>query len=119
MTPERFRTLVSTVLAVGVGISAILVAAGFLSSFVVGWEGSLTGAAVAHADPTDFGGVVDGVLAARPVAIAQLGLLVLLATPVIRVATSVVAFATERDRLYTAVTLGVLSILLFSLFGPH
>jgi uncharacterized membrane protein len=47
----------------------------------------------------------------------QLGLLVLLATPVARVAFSVVAFALQRDRFYVVVTLIVLGILLFSIFG--
>jgi len=52
----------------------------------------------------------------EPLAIAQLGLLVLLATPIARVAVSVVAFALERDRIYTAITLAVLAILLASVF---
>jgi uncharacterized membrane protein len=51
--------------------------------------------------------------------IIQLGLLFLIATPVARVAFSVVAFALERDRLYIGVTLIVLAVLLFSLTGGH
>jgi len=42
---------------------------------------------------------------------------VLLATPVVRVAASCVAFALEGDRLYAGITLAVLAILLVSLFG--
>lgn len=53
----------------------------------------------------------------RPIALAQAGLLVLLATPVLRVMASVVAFALEGDRLYVAITVGVLAILLLSIFG--
>ena len=49
--------------------------------------------------------------------IIQLGLLILIATPVARVAFSIVAFALERDRLYVAITLVVLAVLLFSLAG--
>ena len=49
----------------------------------------------------------------------QLGLLILIATPVARVAFSVVAFALERDRLYVGITLVVLAVLLFSLAGGH
>jgi uncharacterized membrane protein len=41
----------------------------------------------------------------------------LIATPVVRVAFSVVAFGMQRDRIYVPVTLIVLSILLYSLFG--
>jgi uncharacterized membrane protein len=50
-------------------------------------------------------------------AVIQLGILLLLATPVARVAFSVVAFALQRDRLYVLVTLLVLGVLLFSLWG--
>ncbi len=47
-------------------------------------------------------------------AIIQLGLLLLIAAPIARVAFSVAAFAIQRDRLYVVVTLIVLAILLYS-----
>ncbi len=49
-------------------------------------------------------------------ALIVLGLVLLIATPVLRVATSIVAFAVERDFRYVAITLVVLLILLYSLF---
>jgi uncharacterized membrane protein len=52
-------------------------------------------------------------------ALIQLGLLVLIATPVARVAFSVYAFIRERDGTYVVITLIVLAVLLFSLFGGH
>ena len=59
----------------------------------------------------------------RPRSLIQFGLLLLIATPVVRVAFSVFAFAAQRDRLYIAITLLVLAVLLSSLFGitspPH
>jgi uncharacterized membrane protein len=47
-------------------------------------------------------------------------MLILIATPVTRVAASVVLFLRERDFLYVGVTLLVLGMLLFALFvlGP-
>jgi uncharacterized membrane protein len=51
--------------------------------------------------------------------IIQLGLLLLVATPIARVALSVAAFAAERDRLYVVVTLLVLSLLLYSLLWSN
>jgi uncharacterized membrane protein len=51
--------------------------------------------------------------------IIQLGLLILIATPVARVAFSAVAFAIERDYLYVWIALFVLAVLLYSLFGSH
>jgi uncharacterized membrane protein len=50
-------------------------------------------------------------------AVIQFGLLLLVATPVARVLFSAVAFWLERDRLYVGVTLIVLAILLYGLFG--
>jgi uncharacterized membrane protein len=47
----------------------------------------------------------------------QLGLLFLIATPIARVAFSIVGFAIERDRMYVVFTLIVLAILLYSLLG--
>ncbi|HJP61205.1 MAG TPA: DUF1634 domain-containing protein [Gemmatimonadaceae bacterium] len=47
--------------------------------------------------------------------IVQLGLLLLIATPIARVALTLVAFALQRDRLYVATTLIVLILLLYGL----
>jgi len=69
-------------------------------------------------EPTDLrtlSGIVRDALALRGRGIIQLGLLLLIATPVARVAFSVAAFAIQRDRLYVVVTLMVLAILLYSL----
>jgi uncharacterized membrane protein len=49
----------------------------------------------------------------------QLGLLVLIATPVARVVFSFFAFLHERDWTYVFVTLLVLGLLVYSLFGSH
>lgn len=49
--------------------------------------------------------------------IIQLGLLIMIATPVTRVAVSAWAFALERDGRYVVLTLIVLALLLYSLFG--
>lgn len=119
MTADRFRVLISLVLTVGVLVSASLIAVGFASSFAVGWQGSLAGAGSTAARPTDFGTMAAGLGALRPVAIVQLGLVVLVATPVLRVAASVAAFALEGDRLYAAITVAVLAILLTSIFLLH
>lgn len=115
MNAARFRELVSAVLIIGVSTSAALVVLGFASALAVGWGGSLTGAPAGDGVATDFSRIFDGLAVLRPVAIAQAGLVALVATPVVRVAASVVAFAMEGDRLYVAITLTVLAILLASL----
>jgi len=119
MNAERFRLMVSAILLVGVSASAALIAVGFAAALAIGWQGSLTGATVPAPlpQPTDFGGLLDRLGRLEPLAISQLGLVVLLATPVMRVASSVVGFALERDRLYTAITIAVLAVLLLSIFA--
>jgi uncharacterized membrane protein len=117
VTPERFRAVVSTVLIVGVGVSAALIGAGFVAALAIGWQGSLIGAVHATSRSTaDFGGLTARLAVLEPLAITQLGLLTLLGTPVARVAASVVGFTMERDRLYAAITAAVLLILLTSIF---
>jgi len=64
-------------------------------------------------------GIVNGAVHLSERAIIQLGLLLLIATPVARVAFSAVAFAIERDFMYVWITLFVLGVLLYSLLGSH
>ena len=61
--------------------------------------------------------VISGRGRGRGQGLIQLGLLLLIATPIARVAFSVVGFGIERDRLYVAFTLLVLAILLYSFLG--
>jgi uncharacterized membrane protein len=59
-----------------------------------------------------------GALAFNGDSIAQLGLLLLIATPVARVAFTLVAFALHRDRKYVVITSIVLALLVYALvFG--
>ena len=71
-------------------------------------------------EPSDYrtvSGIIRDALALRGRGIIQFGLLLLIATPIARVAFSVWGFARERDHMYTVFTLIVLAILLFSLLG--
>jgi uncharacterized membrane protein YfcA/uncharacterized membrane protein len=66
--------------------------------------------------PQTFGQVWAGLLTLHPQAVIALGLLLLIATPVVRVAVSIIAFAVEGDRRFAVITTLVLLILLFSIF---
>ncbi|MDQ2711409.1 MAG: DUF1634 domain-containing protein [Acidobacteriota bacterium] len=59
--------------------------------------------------------ILGGALQLRGRSIIQLGVLLLIATPVARVILSLVGFAMERDRTYVKITAIVLGILLYSL----
>jgi uncharacterized membrane protein YfcA len=67
--------------------------------------------------PDTLAGVMNGLIHGDSVSIIMLGLVILLATPVLRVAVSIFAFAIEEDRTYVIITSLVLAILLFSIFG--
>ncbi len=69
------------------------------------------------ADLTRVRSVVSDALAWSGRGIIQLGLLLLIATPIARVVFSMYAFVRQGDRIYTAVTLIVLTVLLYSLAG--
>lgn len=51
-----------------------------------------------------------------PMSIMQLGMLLLIATPIGRVVFAVIAFAIRKDKLYIAISMIVLCVLLYSLF---
>ena len=64
---------------------------------------------------TSIGGIARGVRDMRSEAIVQLGIVLLIATPVARVAFTLVAFVLQRDRVYVALTTIVLGLLLYGL----
>lgn len=73
-----------------------------------------------HGEPSELrtlSGIVHGALKGQKTALIQLGLVLLIATPIVRVVFSAIAFGFERDSLYVVITLIVLAVLLFSLIG--
>lgn len=62
-------------------------------------------------------GILKGVWALDGAAIIQFAAVILIATPIMRIVFSVVAFALEKDRMYVVITLIVLSIILFGMFS--
>jgi uncharacterized membrane protein len=61
--------------------------------------------------------IIGGAIAGRARSMVQLGILLLIATPILRVAFSLVGFALERDRKYMTITAIVLALLLYGLIG--
>jgi uncharacterized membrane protein len=61
-------------------------------------------------------GIVGAVGEGRGRALIQLGILLMIATPVMRVLFAVFAFAREKDWLYTRVSCFVLALLVYALF---
>jgi uncharacterized membrane protein len=119
MSDERMDVIIGNLLRVAVIISAAFVLTGAIIYLVRhGMEmpdfGVFTGV------PKNLRGlreIVETAWQIRSVGIIQLGLLILIATPVARVMFSVFAFLVERDYLYVVFTLIVLTVLLLSITG--
>jgi uncharacterized membrane protein YfcA/uncharacterized membrane protein len=107
------NTIIGWILQGGVILSAIVIIIGLL--LLPTRPGGLSGQRLLNF-PFSFEQVVQGLLIIRPQAIIALGLILLMATPVMRVAVSIITFAFERDRQYVLITFLVLVILLFSIF---
>jgi len=120
-TDQRVETIIGNLLRAGVSLAAAVVVLGGIVCL------ARHGRAIPHyaifvGEPFELctvSGIVRRAASFRGRNTIQLGLLLLIATPVARVAFSVVAFALERDRLYVGITLVVLAVLLFSLAGGH
>ncbi|HEU0138736.1 MAG TPA: DUF1634 domain-containing protein [Bryobacteraceae bacterium] len=120
-TDEDVDGLLGGLLRVGVVLAAIVVLAGGVV-YLLRHGTEPAGYGVFYGEPDDFrspSGILRGALSLRGRGLIQLGLLLLIATPVARVAFSVAAFAIQRDRMYVAITVMVLLLLLFSLFGAR
>jgi len=63
--------------------------------------------------------IINGILANRGRAIIQAGIILLIATPVLRIICSFIGFIIEKDYLYTAISLLVLLIILASMISGH
>ena len=110
---RKTELIISGVLRGGVLLSVAVILGGIAWFYGLRFAGMLPHPTF----PDTLQAVVGGVLTGNPLAVVVLGLLILLATPVLRVAVSVIAFALEEDRTYVIITSLVLAILLFSIFG--
>jgi uncharacterized membrane protein len=118
--PGRFEGLIGTILRVGVLVSVTVVVIGVAVSSVR-HPASLTSAyaldrliAVHGNYPSSIPGVIRGIWRIEGAAVVSAGLLVLVLTPVLRVAASLVLFARERDWRFVVITAVVLGLLVLS-----
>lgn len=116
-TEERVEQLVGRLLQIGVSTAAAIVLTGGVLY--------LMRHGIEHRSLNVFGGeplalrTVDGIwraaVAVQARGIIQLGVLVLICTPIARVVFTALAFARARDHTYVTITLTVLILLLFGL----
>jgi uncharacterized membrane protein len=107
-------------LQLGVMLAALVVLIG-ATLLLVQHGGTPVSFSVFHSEPEQLrtiGGIVRGTFALDSKSIVQLGLVLLTATPVVRVLFMLIAFGFQRDRVYVAISALVLALLLYSLlFG--
>ena len=118
-TDQGIEEVLGNLLRAGVFLSAFVVTVGAVV-YLVRHGHEPVNYRIFRQEPRDLRelrGIVRDSWALRGRAIIQFGLLLLIATPVSRVAFSIFAFSKERDRIYVAFTLIVFSILLYSLVG--
>ena len=116
---QKIEDIIGNLLRIGVGTAAAVVLVG-AAAYLVRHGFGHANYRVFRGEPSDLRtlrGIVRAALGLHPRGIIQLGLVLLIATPIARVAFSVLAFAVERDRMYVVFTLMVLGILILSLAG--
>ena len=120
-TEKRMDEMMGRLLRAGVILAAAFVIAGGVV-FLARHPEPVTNYRVFQGEPAELRtipGIFHEALAPHGRGLIQLGLLILIATPIARVAFSVVAFLYQRDWTYVAVTLIVLGLLVYSLLGGH
>lgn len=117
MDDRRLETIIGNLLRAGVLLAAATVLAGGALYLARHHADQVSYAHFSAANPVtrSFRSVLESASRLDSEGVIQLGLLLLIATPVARVAFAVVGFALEKDRLYAVVSLIVLLILAFGM----
>ena len=115
----RLQLVVGNLLRFGVLLAAAVVLTGGIA-YLARHGAAIPDYRIFRGQPANLrslGGIVRSALALDERGVIQLGLVLLIATPIARVAIAGVAFVFERDRTYVLVALLVLTLLLRSLLG--
>jgi len=118
-TDQKLENIVGNLLRTGVSLSAAVVFFGGII-YLKRHGHEPVNYRVFQGEPSDLKGVPGIIRSAMGLhgrGIIQFGLLLLIATPVFRVALSIWGFAAEGDRMYMIFTGIVLAVLLYSLLG--
>lgn len=113
------QNLIGNILRTGVILSAAIVLIGGIL-YLLKYGSTVLDHRMFRGEPSDLRHIkeiISNAVSLHSRGIIQLGLLILIATPILRVGLSSVAFFKERDFMYMVVSLIVLSFLLFGLMG--
>jgi uncharacterized membrane protein len=112
---RRMEIIMGRLLQFGVLLASLVMLTGGLL-YLKGHHSSRPDYSVFASEPQalrHFSGIVHGIAAGDASAVIQLAVLLLIATPVARVAFAFVSFGIERDKLYMFVSALVLAVLLY------
>jgi len=116
---QNIEQMVGNLLRTGVTVSALVVFIGAVL-YLIRHGNSHVDYHVFHGEPPElrtWSGILHSVFSLHGRGIIQLGLVLLILTPVARVVFAIWGFAAEHDRMYVIFTTTVLVILLYSLLG--
>lgn len=117
-TDYQIDQVIGRLLQIGVLVAAaVTFVAGVL--YLARHGGGVADYHVFHSVPqtlSSLGGIYHGLVAGQRAAFVQLGLVLLILTPMARVALTLGAFLIQKDRLYVLLTTIVLSVLVYGLF---
>jgi len=110
LSQEKADRAISWVLRYGAILSTLVMAVGIGLAL---WRGpSATFVAYERIRPKVF---LANLIKLEPGAVTEMGILLLLFTPIIRIIVAAATFAFERDHKYLLISLGVLAVLIFSI----
>lgn len=108
---REMEKVISTFLLTGVLTSSAVIIIGLVMFLISGDSGYM-----GNFYPTHPLEILKGCAALKPYSIILLGLMLLIAIPILRVAISILVFFKEKDFLYVKITAVVFIILIVSLF---
>jgi len=117
----KMERVLGNLLRVGVLISAFIVSAAGVF-YLIHYGTETPDYHVFRGEPADLqslSGIIRDVFALRRRGSIQFGILLMMATPIARVGLSMLLFICQGDRIYSAVSFIVLTLLICSLAGIH
>jgi uncharacterized membrane protein len=116
---KALQQLIGKLLRTGITISSLIILSGGILYLLQQGAEPRSAFLFDGGEPhfTSISGVAQGILHGNSQSIIQAGILLLIATPVARIAFSLAGFIRERDRLYIIISFIVLTILIASMLS--
>jgi uncharacterized membrane protein len=114
------QAIIGWVLRIGVIVSvSVVIFGGIIYLYRHGSEAPNHKNFIAQPSFVQLNGIIQGIIDFHGRSIIQAGIILLIATPILRIVFSTISFALERDRLYVTISLLVLLIIFLSSISGH